>query len=615
MKLKRFLALILAFLLTAANPAVFSYSADLPANLPANVRVGIRALRNAPSVPIGNQEIVIGYETNQSFTQSAALVSASGAFSAVPADMYYVRTDYRYSDYASALQSADNYTASGYKACVALLDDFVFAVYFGGYQSESEAESVKNNLSGGYVLNPEAYRTAITDGANPVIVFDNPEKNGQLKSDVLQAGGTQHRIQAGGTWYRGGIEISRAGGGITAINVLSMEEYLYSVVPSEMPASWHTEAHKAQAVASRSYAYANLSTHAESNYNFCDGEHCQAYKGIDQETEQTTKAVLETAGLTAYYQNKPINAVYHASSGGATADSEAVWNEAIPYLRGVPDSYDKTGPEWRHSVKLSEITALLNSNGYNIGQAVSVTIAAVSVYGHVDKLTVTGTDGTVTLEKEEVRTFFSGSADGTLESRLFGIGEQFLPNIPQTTVKPTAAAPAGTVPADTAPSASAKVFVLGNNTTGEYTLSSMYIYLRNGLPPVNYRNTASAVNASAVFVIGQTGGDVSGVNGNTSNTNGGAAGTGGNASSTNGASPSAGQTTGNPAPDLAQISNSATTAQTNAGVTSSTDPIIFTGRGYGHGAGMSQHGANGMAEAGFTFREILSHYYTGIEIK
>ena len=44
------------------------------------------------------------------------------------------------------------------------------------------------------------------------------------------------------------------------------------------------------------------------------------------------------------------------------------------------------------------------------------------------------------------------------------------------------------------------------------------------------------------------------------------------------------------------------------------DEIIFITKGYGHGAGMSQYGANHMAEAGKTYKEILEHYYTGVEL-
>ena len=67
-----------------------------------------------------------------------------------------------------------------------------------------------------------------------------------------------YRVWANNRWYRGSLELINLMGRVTVINLLDLEDYLLGVVPSEMPASWHPEALKAQAVAARSYAWAHL---------------------------------------------------------------------------------------------------------------------------------------------------------------------------------------------------------------------------------------------------------------------------------------------------------------------------------------------------------------------
>ncbi|HOP94771.1 MAG TPA: SpoIID/LytB domain-containing protein [Dictyoglomaceae bacterium] len=132
--------------------------------------------------------------------------------------------------------------------------------------------------------------------------------------------------------YRGYLEIDKNG---WVINILNMEEYLFSVVPSEMPASYSIEALKSQAVASRTYALVNRGRHG--NFDLCNTTHCQVYKGVVVENERSTKAVLDTLGEVVVYNGFPIKSFFHSSSGGYTENSEDVWGEYLPYLRAVKD--------------------------------------------------------------------------------------------------------------------------------------------------------------------------------------------------------------------------------------------------------------------------------------
>ncbi|MCM1135332.1 MAG: SpoIID/LytB domain-containing protein [Clostridium sp.] len=137
--------------------------------------------------------------------------------------------------------------------------------------------------------------------------------------------------------YRGKMEIAQTEDGLVLINEVLMEEYLYSVVPSEMPSSYPMEALKAQAVCARTYGYrhllqpgyGNLGAHMDDSVSY------QVYNNI-AENVNTTKAVKETAGTLLLYEGEPVTTYYYSTSCGFGADA-GVWNsgqaEEFPYLR------------------------------------------------------------------------------------------------------------------------------------------------------------------------------------------------------------------------------------------------------------------------------------------
>ena len=131
--------------------------------------------------------------------------------------------------------------------------------------------------------------------------------------------------------------------GLTVINRLLIDEYLYGVVPEEMPASWNIEALKAQAVAARTFAlYDKLDRkHTQEGFDVCVTTDCQVYGGMDSEAATTNKAIDATKGEVIVYLNQPICSVFHAASGGQTDDSINVWNVNVPYLRAVEDKEEK----------------------------------------------------------------------------------------------------------------------------------------------------------------------------------------------------------------------------------------------------------------------------------
>ena len=126
--------------------------------------------------------------------------------------------------------------------------------------------------------------------------------------------------------YRGRIEIRKTGQGFVVINELSIEEYLYGVVPSEMPVSYPMEALKAQAICARTYVYAQMDSpgYAEYGAHVDDSTGYQVYNNT-AEKEEAIQAVQETKGEVVRLNGELVDTYYYSTSCGFGAD-ERVWN-------------------------------------------------------------------------------------------------------------------------------------------------------------------------------------------------------------------------------------------------------------------------------------------------
>lgn len=143
------------------------------------------------------------------------------------------------------------------------------------------------------------------------------------------------------------------------INEIRLEEYLYSVVGSEMPKSFETEALKAQAIAARTYAILH-------NGKLYDDVRSQAYNGKKSESEKVKNAVDETRGLILTYNDRPIDALYSSSCGTRTLAAYEYFENDIPYLQSVEDyTGEKT---WEIYYTLDEFNSKLKLNTSNILQ-------------------------------------------------------------------------------------------------------------------------------------------------------------------------------------------------------------------------------------------------------
>lgn len=302
--------------------------------------------------------------------------------------------------------------------------------------------------------------------------------NSELALITLEGPGNTKR-------YRGDMEFKISNTGqLVAINELPVEEYLYGVVPSEMPVSFGLEALKAQALAARTYALRAALNNKNMDFDLAPTDASQVYGGYDAESPMANRAVQETAGEVITYQGQLIDAVFFSSSGGFTDNSEDVWKNYVPYLRWKEDPYDK------------------NDKHYNW-----------VVYNTVDQLTNRVNQGLAQLGYQQQ----------------FG-QVQALEEVART-------------------SSGARVKAMRINGLG-----------LDGSPL-----TVEVANADRVRVV-------------------------------------------------LGLKSSLFTWEQQRDEAGNLTAITITGSGWGHGLGMSQYGARGMAEQGYNYRQILQYYYTGVDI-
>ena len=141
-----------------------------------------------------------------------------------------------------------------------------------------------------------------------------------------------------GKQYRGRLDVAAQGGFLRVVNGVGLESYLQGVVPGEVPSAWPAETLKAQAVAARSYALANLVK--GKMFDLYADVRSQVYGGVASEKPSTSKAVVATAGEVVLYAGKVATTLYFSTSGGKTASALDVFGQNIPYLVSWPDPWD-----------------------------------------------------------------------------------------------------------------------------------------------------------------------------------------------------------------------------------------------------------------------------------
>ena len=435
-----------------------------------------------------------------------------------------------YYDYYDAADAAARYDG----AFVAYVMD-AYVVRVGQYYSQDEANAALASWSGAdaaQTVSPSSTGVVVTVTDTNRVLFYFDCGGARSLAIVPQSISGEKPV----TWFRGfryygGFEYRRAAGGnISVINVVDIEDYVKGSVPWEIGSDKPLEAIKAQAVCARTYA-AMQTIHRSQGFDVCPTDHCQVYQGVAAGNAATDRAADETAGVYMYYNGQYVEAYYYSSNGGASEDAKNVWGNDVGYLKGKEDPYEAyvasriSNYHWTTTFTKSELAARLNARGINIGTVNDVYVSEFTPNGNVYSLTFVGSAGTRTVTREACRTTLG------LRSLRFTIG---------------------------------------------------------------------GAGSAAAYYVNDSGGALSGLRGLYAITGSG----------------TVAQYSGSDT-DAYVITSSGTSKleRSTPASTSSSGTFTFTGSGWGHNVGMSQWGAVAMAELGYTYRDILEFYYTGIDIR
>lgn len=396
--------------------------------------------------------------------------------------------------------------------------------------------------------------------------------------------------------YRGNWEVSLYNGQLSLVNEVPLEQYLYSVVGGEVPSSWPSEALKSQAVAARSYAI--FQSNKFKVADVVDTTLSQVYNGTSSEAQSITKAVDDTKGEILMQNGKVVEAVFSSNSGGATADSSEVWNSNNNTFASVTSDGDLSAQNglkmWYHVLLNNGLTGYVRED--NVKELTSTTGAGLA------QLTVTSKDTNVRpiplvqssvtavskLNPGDTAVILSKVAESNTYSWVRGpyTSDELLKamkgkatlQLPSTinTLDVTKRGPSGRV-----------LELQVNGQVLDVKYPDMFRSALNGLPSTLF----DIVSTGSYTVLGSDG---TTVKASTSST-----------------------TSVISASGTSSIKNTGTVimnSESKAEVLDASQKFIFIGQGNGHGLGLSQWGAKGMADAGNDYQDILKHYYQNVTI-
>jgi stage II sporulation protein D len=203
--------------------------------------------------------------------------------------------------------------------------------------------------------------------------------------------------------YRGRMVLSRDGGAVLAVNHVSLEHYLYGVVPAEMPASWAAEALKAQAVVARSYAL--RSRRPGEPYDVFADVRSQVYRGLFAEVATTTAAVRATRARVVTVGGEVAQTFFFSTSGGRTAaNEEGFGGSPLSYLRSVDDPHDDLSPVHTWTARFTRREAERRLRSVLSGRLEGLEVLTRTASGRAATVEVRGSEGDRTVSAATVRT-------------------------------------------------------------------------------------------------------------------------------------------------------------------------------------------------------------------
>ena len=264
----------------------------------------------------------------------------------------------------------------------------------------------------------------------PHIEFEQKEKTFILKNVRIGIGfhWDRHEDQE----FAGTLEIrDNADGTQTAINTIDLEDYLCSVISSEMNANSPMELLKAHAVISRSWAIRAMQKPNHEGYHVCADDHCQRYEGLKRMNERAVEAVRATAGQVLMYNDAVCDCRYYKCCGGRTEIWRTCWEDIdVPYIQSVKCDYCKSPSpkvlrlvlndydqetkdfrDWKVTYTAEELSEIVRTkSGIDFGDIIDLIPLHRGASGRIDSLKIVGTKHTEIIGKElKIRYWLSKS--------------------------------------------------------------------------------------------------------------------------------------------------------------------------------------------------------------
>lgn len=366
--------------------------------------------------------VSIGHEYNYAFFEDMRLAEAKSV-SVTKGGGIYLRSQNTYSDLGQASTKAQQMRTLGMAAYGSYLDGQYY-VAVGQYNSLQEAQNSIPHLAASELeFAPYTASTkAVCANSGGYFFMFHSEQEVFTFAPINKESGY---IGMNGRKYRGGFMASRQySNNIAILNLVSMDDYLASVVGSEMYPSWHIDALKAQAVIARTFACIETK-YKGYGVDVSDDTSSQAYFGIDKETAKTRQAASETSGQVVLYKGKPAETYFYSSNGGRTADVYSAWGggAGLDYLVSVPDPYDTESGSadinWSVTLSADQVKLKLANSGIDIGDITGITVVERGEQDQrVRKMKFTGTLGEKTVTFQSCRTILG------LKSQYFYIHRQ-----------------------------------------------------------------------------------------------------------------------------------------------------------------------------------------------
>jgi len=240
--------------------------------------------------------------------------------------------------------------------------------------------------------------------------------------------------------YRGVVEVFTRNGGLTAVNELSLEDYVLGVVNAELGPREDGDAAalEAQAIAARTYTIVNRGKFGAEGFDIRAGVVDQAYGGVDAETPLGIRAVGATRGMVLTYGGEPITPFYHSTCGGSTAAPEEAFRSAVsqPYLRPVSDrrgdgSYCDISPrfswsaEWDASelrdILRETVPSVLGVDGDRVDTIRDVRARTTGPSGRVTELRIGVSGGEIPVYAADIRSVLAPAKGAWLGSNRFRV--------------------------------------------------------------------------------------------------------------------------------------------------------------------------------------------------